>query len=71
LLSLPSFCHGGKPLVTGKSARTTIELINAMYLSALRKKTVDLPIDPLEYDELFEELVKGKAKVPRFRLPGV
>jgi len=63
--------HGGEPLVTGRSARTPIELINAMYLSALRKKTVELPMDPLEYDELFEELVKGKAKVPRFRLPRV
>lgn len=56
---------GGEPLVTGRSARTTIELINAMYLSALRKKTVDLPLDPYEYDELFDELVKGKVSIPR------
>ncbi len=58
---------GDEPLVTGESAHATIEVINAIYLSALRKKTVDLPIDRAEYDQLFEELVSGKAGVPRYR----
>lgn len=62
--------HGGEPLVTGRSARTTIELINAMYLSAIRKKTVELPLDPHEYDKLFEELVKGEVSIPRWRSGG-
>ena len=62
-----AICHGGEPLVSGNSARTTIELINAMYLSALRKKTVELPLDPHEYDEVLDDLVKGKLAIPRLR----
>jgi predicted dehydrogenase len=64
---IDAICHGGDPLVTGKSARSVIELINAMYLSAFKKKTVDLPLDPHEYDKLVEELAKGNARVPRIR----
>jgi len=58
---------GDEPLVTGESAHAAIEVINAIYLSALRKKTVDLPLDRAEYDQLFEELVSGKAKIPRLQ----
>jgi len=64
---IDAICFGGEPLVTGKSARSAIELINAMYLSAMRKKTVDLPLNSHEYDALYEELVKGRLQVPRFR----
>ena len=46
--------NGGEPLVNGVSALPTVELINAIVLSAMRKKTVDLPVDREEYDELFE-----------------
>lgn len=34
---------------------------------ALRKKTVDLPIDRQEYDELLKELMNGKVKMPQLR----
>lgn len=61
-----SILNGGEPIVSGQNARPTVELINAMYLSALRKKMVDLPLDPEEYDQLFEELSQGKTQVPRF-----
>jgi len=55
------------PLVNGESTLPAIELMNALLVSATRKKTVDLPIDQHEYDEVSAELSKGKAQVPRFR----
>ena len=64
---IQAILDGGDPLVTAESAHTTIEVINAMFLSAIRKKTVDLPLDREEYDRLFEELVNGKAQVPKLR----
>jgi len=62
-----AIANGGSPLVSGESARSTVELINAIVLSAMRKKTVDLPLDRDEYDELFDELSAGKIRVPRLR----
>jgi predicted dehydrogenase len=58
---------GNEPLVTGESAHSAIEVINAIYLSAFRRKTVDLPIDRSEYDQLFLEMSKGTVRVPEFR----
>jgi hypothetical protein len=40
------------------------ELINAIVLSAMRKKTVDLLVDREEYDQLFEALHSGGVQVP-------
>jgi predicted dehydrogenase len=67
---IDAICHGGEPLVTGQSARSAIELINAMYLSAFKKKTIDLPFDPQEYDQFLEEVAKGHARIPRIRENG-
>jgi predicted dehydrogenase len=61
-----SILNGGEPMVTGESARTTVELINAIILSAVRKKTVDLPLDPEEYDQVFGELCEQRVTIPRF-----
>ena len=58
--------NGGEALVNGVSARPAVELINAIVLSAMRKKTVDLPVDREEYDELFEGLSSGSLQTPRF-----
>ena len=58
--------NGGEALVNGKSALTAVELINAIVLSAIRKKTVDVPVDREEYDELFEALSNGSLQTPRF-----
>lgn len=55
--------QGGEPYVTGRSARTTVEFINAIILSALKKRTVELPLDPAEYDELFSKLVNGEIRL--------
>jgi predicted dehydrogenase len=58
---------GGVPPVTAESGRITVELINAIILSAIRRKTVTLPIDRGEYDQLFEELSAGRTQVSRYR----
>ena len=58
--------NDGEPLVNGVNARPAVELINAIVLSAMRKKTVDVPVDRGEYDELFEALSSGSLQIPRF-----
>ncbi len=54
---------GGTPITDGDSARTTLELINAIILSGVRKKVVRCPLDRGEYDELMAELSSGKTKI--------
>lgn len=56
-----------EPLVNGAAAAPTVELINAIILAAMRGKTITLPIDRQEYDELFAQLREGTISVPRFR----
>jgi predicted dehydrogenase len=58
---------GGEPIVNGEEGRRALELINAIVLSALRRKVVSLPIDRGEYDALMEELRDGRTQVPRTR----
>jgi hypothetical protein len=38
-----------------------------MTLSAVRRKTVSLPLDPLEYDELWDELAEKRVAIQRLR----
>jgi len=64
---IEAILHGGEPLMNGESARSAMEFINGIFLSAMRRKTVKFPIDPEEYDQLFEEMVSGKTTVPQFR----
>ena len=56
---------GDSPITDGASARSTIELINAIILSGVRKKVVACPIDRDEYDELLNELSSGKTRIER------
>ena len=56
--------NDGEPLVSGVGALPAVELINAIVLSAMRRKTVDVPVDREEYDRLFAELSRGEAQVP-------
>jgi predicted dehydrogenase len=46
-------------------ASLALELINALYLSAVRAGPVDLPIDPRAYDAVFDELCTGAIELPR------
>ncbi|HEY9854065.1 MAG TPA: Gfo/Idh/MocA family oxidoreductase [Leptolyngbyaceae cyanobacterium] len=64
---IDAILNGGEPIVNGENTLPTIELINAIILSALRNKTVDFPIDREEYDSLFEELSSRAIEVPIFR----
>ena len=64
---IDSVLNGTEPLVSGESTLPSLELINAILLSATTKKTVDLPLDRDEYDQLFEELISGKTPLPIFR----
>ena len=63
---IDAILNGGEALVNGVSALSAVELINAIVLSALRKKAVDVPVDRGEYDELFEALSNGSLQTPRF-----
>ena len=58
------FCFGdsdgGEAITDGVTARRTLELINAIVLSALRKEEVAMPVDRDRYDELMEELKRGE-----------
>ena len=56
---------GGTPITDGESARTTLELINAIILSGVRKKVVQFPVDRDEYDALMDELISGKIRIDR------
>ena len=58
---------GREPLVNGEDACGTVELLNAITLAALRKKTVSFPLDAAEYDALFDELCEGRAGVLQTR----
>ncbi|HWP93953.1 MAG TPA: Gfo/Idh/MocA family oxidoreductase, partial [Thermodesulfobacteriota bacterium] len=62
-----SILNGTEPLVSGESTLPSLELINAILLSATRKRTVDLPIDRGECEQLFEELISGKTLLPTSR----
>ncbi len=58
-----AIADGSAPITDAASARRTIELINAIVLSGIRRKTVSLPVDRDEYDELMDELIRGDVKV--------
>ncbi|MBK7181064.1 MAG: Gfo/Idh/MocA family oxidoreductase [Chloroflexi bacterium] len=57
----------GQPLVSGREAEQTVELINGMILSAFLERWVDFPLDAQEYDHLFDALRRGDREVPRWR----
>lgn len=48
------------PIAPGEEGVASVELANAMILASKRGKTVDLPLDRDEYDELLAELRSGR-----------
>lgn len=54
---------GTQPIADGASARRSLELINAILLSGVRRKVVSLPVDREEYDALLDELISGKTRL--------
>ncbi len=57
----------GQPLVSGREAERTVELINGIILSSFLGRWVDFPLDAQEYDALFDALRRGKQEVQRWR----
>ncbi len=47
------------PLVDADEATKSVEVANAVYLSALTGEPVDLPLDPLAYDDAFRRMCAG------------
>lgn len=64
---IESIVNNSKPMIDMESTHTTVELINAIILSAMKKRNVSLPVNRIEYNELFNELSSGEIKVPRYR----
>lgn len=54
---------GGKPLITGEDGRSTVELITAIYKSAILKRAVRLP---LSKDDPFYTVGGLRANAPHF-----
>lgn len=54
----------GQPVNPPAESSRAVELINALYLSAVRGAPVDLPIDAQEYDTVFDELSTGSLVLP-------
>ena len=46
-----------KLLVNGKDGLNSVELINAMVLSGLEKKKIELPLDEVKYEQKLEEMI--------------
>ncbi len=51
------------PMVTGEEGRRSVELINAIIMSGVKNRPVSFPIDPKEYDRVYDELVKARKIV--------
>lgn len=64
---IQAILSGGEPLVTGESTLPSLDLMGAIILSAMKNKTVSLPLDREEFDHLYENLSEGRIHVPRFR----
>jgi predicted dehydrogenase len=56
--------EGRAPAIDAVSGTRSVELANAIYLSAIEDTPVELPVAPGEYRPVFDELVAGR------RLPG-
>lgn len=52
-----------QPLVSGESAVKTVELVNAIILSAFLQKTISFPLDKNEYDKFFKNLIHSSVKI--------
>jgi predicted dehydrogenase len=51
---------GREPLNNADQASMSVEVCNAVYLSAVTGEAVDLPIDPAQYDAAFGQMCAGE-----------
>lgn len=56
---------GRKPLVDPEDAREAVHFFNALVLSHFLDKSIRLPLDPAQVDEIFDDLAKGNGKLER------
>lgn len=54
---------GHDPRTPPDDGSRALELINALYLSAVRGEPVALPVDPVEYASVFDQLCSGDLRV--------
>jgi predicted dehydrogenase len=54
---------GGPPTNSAEEASKSIELINAIYLSSVAGRPVELPLDADEYDRVFGDLCSGRRRI--------
>lgn len=57
--------EGRTPRNTPANATPAVELANAVYLSAVRARPVELPVDRDAYDDVFTELCEGRVALPQ------
>ena len=55
--------NGSEPIATGEDAATAAELRNAMVVSAVTGRTVELPVDPDEVDDIYDGLSAGTYSI--------
>lgn len=60
---ISSIINQHTPLVSGEDARETLQLINAVIMSAIEKRTISLPLDPAQYDIVFDSLRQGSCLI--------
>lgn len=51
------------PLVSGEDAAKTLQLINAIVMSAVQKRSICLPFNSAEYDDVLDSLISGDTVI--------
>jgi len=51
-----------EPMVTGEEGRKSLEMINAIIMSSMLGKAIQIPIDPEEYDEIIRRLSYSQSQ---------
>lgn len=54
---------GREPLNNAEQATMSVEVCNAVYLSAVTGEPVDLPLDPVQYDAAFAQMCAGELTI--------
>ena len=60
---IQSILTGSEPLVNGADARNTVQLCNALILSAFEQRTIELPVDAARFDTLLDDLAAGRQEI--------
>jgi predicted dehydrogenase len=61
---LEAIAANQSPSVDPREATRSVEVCNAIYLSALTREPVDLPLDPDRYDDAFRKMCAGELALP-------